>query len=141
MDNPAAQQLKSHGIRPSVQRLAIMQYLMAHRTHPTADRIYSDLQAKIPTLSRTTVYNTLQLLHDHKAVHALSIDSHTVHYDADLTPHAHFMCRCCRAICDLPLAPDVATSPFSDPDYHIEQVQLNYYGVCADCHNAGAGQS
>ena len=31
------EQLQSHNIKPSVQRMAIMTYLMEHRTHPTVD--------------------------------------------------------------------------------------------------------
>ena len=38
-----------------------MEYLMAHRTHPTVDEIYLALSPSIPTLSKTTVYNTLKL--------------------------------------------------------------------------------
>lgn len=44
-----------HNIRPSVQRMAIMGYLMSHSTHPTVDMIYNDLYPDMPTLSKTTV--------------------------------------------------------------------------------------
>ena len=35
--------LLGHGIKPSVQRLAVMEYLKTHCTHPTADEIFSAL--------------------------------------------------------------------------------------------------
>ncbi len=35
--------LQNHNIKPSVQRIAIMNYLMEHRTHPTVDEIYTAL--------------------------------------------------------------------------------------------------
>ena len=54
--------LQNHNIKPSVQRIAIMNYLIEHRTHPTVDEIYTALSPSIPTLSKTTVYNTLKLL-------------------------------------------------------------------------------
>lgn len=129
----ATQLLMDHGIRPSVQRLAIMQYLLDHHTHPTVDVIYNDLQPSMPTLSRTTVYNTLQLLQQHNAVMALTIDSHTVHYDGTVHPHAHFMCRCCGRIIDLPLDQGIPRNPFGDAAFKIEQIQVNYYGVCDAC--------
>ena len=47
--------LVKYGIKPSVQRIAIMDYLMTHRTHPTADEVYMALCDSIPTLSKTTV--------------------------------------------------------------------------------------
>lgn len=50
------ERLQSHSIKPSVQRIAIMQYLMDHHTHPTVDEIYTALAPSMPTLSKTTVY-------------------------------------------------------------------------------------
>lgn len=132
----ATQHLVKHGIRPSVQRVAIMDYLMKHHTHPTVDTIYHDLLPAMPTLSRTTVYNTLELLHSHNAVQALTIDSRNVHYDSMMTPHAHFMCRCCGRIIDLPMHSDLPQNPLPQHVTHVEQIQLNYSGVCDQCHEA-----
>ena len=56
------ERLQGHNIKPSVQRIAIMKYLMEHRTHPTVDEIYTALSPTIPTLSKTTVYNNNILL-------------------------------------------------------------------------------
>lgn len=56
------ERLQGHNIKPSVQRIAIMKYLMEHRTHPTVDEIYTALSPTIPTLSKTTVYNTLKTM-------------------------------------------------------------------------------
>ena len=35
--------LLEYNIKPSMQRIAIMEYLMEHRTHPSADEIYTAL--------------------------------------------------------------------------------------------------
>mgnify|MGYP000565030315 CR=1 FL=1 len=87
--------LQNHNIKPSVQRIAIMTYLMEHRTHPTVDEIYTALAPSIPTLSKTTVYNTLKLLSEQGAAQTLTIDERNTCYDADTTPHAHFLCKHC----------------------------------------------
>lgn len=50
--------LEKCGIKPSLQRIAIVEYLMENRIHPTADDIYHALCIQVPTLSKTTVYNT-----------------------------------------------------------------------------------
>ena len=49
--------LKKNGIKPSVQRMKIFQYLLDHHTHPTVDDIFQNLSPEMPTLSKTTVYN------------------------------------------------------------------------------------
>ena len=48
--NDAYSRLVEHGVKPSVQRLAIMDYLLTHFTHPTVDDIYKALHPIIPTL-------------------------------------------------------------------------------------------
>jgi Fur family transcriptional regulator, peroxide stress response regulator len=53
--------LKNHSIRPSYQRIRIYDYLTSMRNHPTIDMIYSSLIREIPSLSKTTIYNTLRL--------------------------------------------------------------------------------
>lgn len=66
MEMEVYQQLLANGIRPSPQRLAIMNYLLTHRTHPTVDEVYQGLCNEIKTLSRTTVYNTLRMFAEKK---------------------------------------------------------------------------
>ena len=53
--------LIKNGINPSFQRLKILEYLMNNDTHPTVDNIYNALIDIIPTISKTTIYNTLKL--------------------------------------------------------------------------------
>jgi Fe2+ or Zn2+ uptake regulation protein len=93
--------LQNHNIKPSVQRIAIMNYLIEHRTHPTVDEIYTALSPSIPTLSKTTVYNTLKLLSEQGAAQTLTIDERNTCYDADTSPHGHFLCKRCGKIYDL----------------------------------------
>ena len=94
--------LLSFNVKPSVQRLAIMDYLLTHRTHPSIEEIYLALCDDIPTLSKTTVYNTLKLFVEHGAAQMLTIDERSVCYDGDITLHAHFLCKHCNKIFDLP---------------------------------------
>lgn len=128
--------LNAHGIRPSAQRIAIMRYLMENRVHPTADKIYTDLMADNPTLSRTTVYNTLWLFADKHAVTALTIDRTNTRFDYSEMPHAHFLCRCCGKIFDVPacISPIVQSSSIKQAPLHIEHMDIHYTGLCHDCH-------
>ena len=66
------ERLLDHNIKPSMQRIAIMQYLMEHPIHPSADDIYTALSPSMPTLSKTTVYNTLKLFSEQGALREMS---------------------------------------------------------------------
>lgn len=121
-------------IRPSVQRLAIMNYLMTHPIHPTIEDVYKGLSHQIPTLSKTTVYNTLRMLSDKNAAQMITIDEHRVCYDGNTDPHVHFLCRKCGKVIDLfnEVAPQVEVGRMVEGNI-IDEEQLYYKGICAEC--------
>ncbi|MDO4165459.1 MAG: transcriptional repressor [Bacteroides sp.] len=126
--------LQMHNIKPSVQRIAIMQYLMEHLTHPTVDEIYTALAATMPTLSKTTVYNTLKLLSEHGAAQTLTIDERNTCYDANTTPHAHFLCKQCGKVYDLSLKAYIKQVEEMNMDGHdVQEIHYYYKGTCKHC--------
>ena len=135
MDNKSAYEyLMDHGVKPSVQRLAVMEYLLMHRTHPTADEIHSALITKIPTLSKTTVYNTLKLFVEHGAVTMLTIDEKNVKFDVETSDHAHFLCKKCNKVYDIPLYMDHLMKSTALPEgFQLESIALYVRGICKDC--------
>jgi Fe2+ or Zn2+ uptake regulation protein len=129
----AHRHLMQYSIRPSVQRTAVMEYLMNHKTHPTVDEIYMALFPSIPTLSKTTVYNTLNLFLEKGAVQVLAIDEKNARYDVDTSKHAHFFCKSCGKVYDIF---NLESSLFSAPantGFDIHSVELSYYGICNAC--------
>lgn len=126
--------LVSNGIRPSVQRLAIMEYLLTHHNHPTVDDVFLSLGKKITTLSRTTVYNTLRLFAEHHAAQLLTIDERRVCYDGDIRPHVHFFCERCGNVIDLFDEPAPVLSKSREINGNlVTDTQLYYRGICAEC--------
>lgn len=132
----AKEHLEKFGIKPSFQRLKIMQYLLDHKTHPTIDEIYSALVPEIPTLSKTTVYNTLKLFVESNAVLSLGIDEKNVRYDGDTTPHAHFKCLSCGAIRDIfisDFSPILEVFTEQIGNLKILDTEISYKGICENC--------
>lgn len=126
--------LTAHGVKPSVQRLAVMGYLLDHLTHPTADEIYQALIGEIPTLSKATVYNTLRLLVEKGAVLQLTIDERKTCYDAIIEPHAHFMCRRCGRVFDVELKRKSLIGAAMLPQgFTADSTELYIKGICPDC--------
>lgn len=126
--------LTNHGVKPSVQRLAVMDYLVENHTHPTADEIYSALHKQMPTLSKTTVYNTLKLLTEQGAAIQLTIDERNVCFDADVSPHAHFLCTCCGKVYDMSLIdPELEDHVVLPEGFKTTQTALYFRGLCNKC--------
>lgn len=130
----AVERLSDYGIKPSVQRIAIMEYLMTHRTHPTADEVYMALCYSIPTLSKTTVYNTLKLFVDQQAALMLTIDDKLVRFDGDTSLHSHFLCRRCGRVHDLPYSGKKREARELQIEGHaVEEIHHYYKGICREC--------
>ena len=122
--------LNDKKIRPSGLRLKILEYIMTHRTHPTIDEIYEALLKDNPTLSKTTVYNTVKVLVEKGLIIQISIDGHQARFDSDISEHGHFICNECGKIYDFAIisAPKVDLSGFE-----ISETQVYCSGVCKEC--------
>jgi Fur family peroxide stress response transcriptional regulator len=130
----AIDRLLACGVKPSVQRVEIMAYLMTHFTHPTVEEVYKALCPKIKTLSRTTVYNTLRLFSERNAALMITIDEHRVCYDGDTHPHVHFYCKECGRVLDFMEEPaPILTQQREIQGNLVDEMQLYYKGVCAEC--------
>lgn len=121
------------GIRPSHQRLTVLSFLLEHRDHSSADRIYEELHREMPVISRTTVYNTLRLFKDAGVVQTLSIGTNPLIFDADTSPHAHLYCRRCHSVTDIPVQPVdwKRLSDYGGP--YGTHMQVIFDGVCDKC--------
>ncbi len=120
--------IKDCGLRPSPQRIAVAAYVLSHRTHPTADEIFIGLKEQYPSLSKTTVYNTLHSLVSSKGVLEVNIEPGIARFDGCTEPHAHFRCLKCNMIYDI----DLLEMSFPE-EFDISGVQVNLTGCCPQC--------
>ena len=132
--NDLSEELQVLGIRPSVQRIAVMDFLIKNPIHPTIEKIHSELSKTIPTLSKTTVYNTVKTLSENRAIQTLSIDEKSKRYDANTNKHAHFMCNTCGKVFDLPIK-SLEVETENDENHDITEFHLYYRGTCGKCKN------
>ena len=129
----ASSYLLEHGIKPSIQRIVIMEYLETHKTHPTVDEIYNALSPDIPTLSKTTVYNTLKLFVEKGVAISINIDEKNVRYDGDVSVHAHFICSRCGNIYDVYSESLIAVACSKLGNKKVLETQVYYRGYCEKC--------
>lgn len=97
-----AERLERHGVRPSAQRVAIASYVLGTQDHPSADEVWSRVQARFPMVSRATVYNTLQLFTEKKLLRQLVLAEGRQVFDPNVEPHHHFIDDDTGAIRDIP---------------------------------------
>ncbi|MCX6663785.1 MAG: Fur family transcriptional regulator [Euryarchaeota archaeon] len=131
--------LKDHSIKITSQRLEILKYLNEHHTHPNVEEIYSELKKKHPSLSRTTVYNSLEILKKNKIVQSLTISGSELRYDIEESLHHHFLCKKCGAILDISITcPNMDRT--LDGGHRVEEVQGYFKGICKNCQTTEKGR-
>lgn len=131
-DHELTDMMHLRGVRPSAQRIAVLSAIANSGRHPSADEIFRLVVKLYPSLSRTTVYNSLHALAQAGLIRELDIESGTCHYDLALQPvHSHFMCRQCGQIFDMALPEGVADS--HSQGFIVDQVDVIYRGTCPQC--------
>ncbi|HEC79474.1 MAG TPA: transcriptional repressor [candidate division WOR-3 bacterium] len=127
--------LEEKGLKPTYPRLKVIEYLSDNiNSHPTVEMIYEALKGEIPTISITTIYNTLNAFLENKLVAAETITGTEIRYDIVTTPHHHFLCKICGRIIDI----EISCPIFGDGKkmingHKIEEVHGYFKGICKDC--------
>jgi len=124
--------LSSKGIKPTYQRLKILECIQGSGKHLTADSVYRVLVKELPTISKTTVYNTLKAFLKKEILVPLTITGTEVRFDYNTHPHHHLLCEKCGRIIDVNvLCPNLHRKEISG--HCIHELHGYFRGVCSDC--------
>lgn len=129
------QKLRDQGFKLTPQRLAVIKYMLGNMHHPSALTIHGDLKRKYPSLSFSTVYNTLNVLEEIGEVQSVYVFSDHLNYDPYIEPHMHFFCRECKTIHDIhPGDAEGIQPPSGEIDGHfVHSSQVVLRGICKNC--------
>jgi Fe2+ or Zn2+ uptake regulation protein len=94
--------LAACGIQPTPQRIAVAQYVLNTADHPTADHVWMNVRGRCPTLSRATVYNTLNLFTEKGLLRAQFLKEGVAVFDPHVAPHHHFIDEETGKVFDIP---------------------------------------
>lgn len=136
---PMPQSLRYHR---SPQREAILEHVVARKSHLSAEEIYAALRPRHPRLSMGTVYRNLHILVTQGRLRALHFGSGQDLYDGRLDPHYHVLCRGCGELYDLDMPAvqgiDECARAFAN-DFSVESHTLVFHGLCRTCRIRPAG--
>lgn len=126
--------LRQQGVRCTAQRYAILEFLMNHPVHPTAEEIHRAINRRDPRASLATVYKALHALAESGLVRELNLGAGAVRFEYAIARHHHFVCeRCGRAedipwfeIPDEPMRQAVGARPVTGYDLVVR-------GACQRC--------
>lgn len=124
--------------RNTVQQKVIAEQLSKlHGAHPTADDVHSALAADFPSISKATVYRTLNRMADEGCALKVSVSDGADRFDDTLRPHYHVACTECGRVDDVEVTEELASLDFaaaaSASGYEITGHDLLFKGVCEVC--------
>ncbi len=94
--------LAASGIQPTPQRIAVAEYVLSTVNHPTADEVWMKVRDRCPTLSRATVYNTLNLFAEKGLLRTQFLKDGVAVFDRHVAPHHHFIDEETGRVLDIP---------------------------------------
>jgi Fe2+ or Zn2+ uptake regulation protein len=116
--------LRTRGVQPTPQRLAVARFVLGTDSHPTADQVWAKARRACPTLSRATVYNTLNLLAEKGLLKARVITEGVVVFDPHVERHHHFVDEGTGRIHDIPWEAVRVTGESSLRGFEIREYQV-----------------
>lgn len=129
------QRCRAAGLALTVQRRVILEAVANREDHPTAEQIYDVVRARIPEISRATVYRALDSIVQLGLVQRTHHHGPAARFDPKVGHHHHLVCVRCNRLVDyedpqldrLPL-PDEAVTGFRTTGYSV-----HFAGLCAAC--------
>jgi len=109
-----------------------MAFLLKNQRHPTAEMVYSALHPRFPTLSRSTVYQALELFCKKGVAKKVVIEEGEMRFEADTSNHGHFLCLKCGTIFNFTY-PEDTVLPTPNGNFKIVHQHLYYQGFCPPC--------
>jgi Fe2+ or Zn2+ uptake regulation protein len=116
------------------QKIKILEYLRSTKSHPTAEKIFTEVRKSLPAISLTTVYRNLNDLAEKGKVLRMEVNKE-YRYDCDTEPHEHCVCRICGKVIDNATCRRAkrALRTFKSNKFRAESVSIVYSGICKSC--------
>ncbi len=125
---------RARGLRVTNQRREIFRAVAASRQHPSAETVFLQVRRTMPNVSLDTVYRTLTSLEEMELLTRVGASAKE-RFDADMRPHAHFVCTACGEVYDIftPQNTLFATPQEAHQWGEIKCVNVQFRGICKRC--------
>jgi Fe2+ or Zn2+ uptake regulation protein len=126
------QRLRDGGQFATVQRRAILRYLLRHGDHPTTAQIAASV-GRSGAASLATVYNNLALFAKLQLLRTVRAPDGELRWDLRTEPHHHLACSGCGRLVDIEAA--AAEVVVHDPELRrsVQRAEVWLIGRCAQC--------
>ena len=130
------ERLKRRGWRLTAQRRVIAEAMSGSHVHLTAEEVFERASARLPEVSRATVYNTLNELVKLGEIAEVALGSGIRRYDPETVDrHQHLVCERCGTTRDVHPAGEsrLALTASERDRFTLNRVEIVFWGLCPKC--------
>lgn len=120
--------------RMTAQKSFIFGYLKSVKTHPTAETVYKEVKKVLPNISQGTVYRVLNNFKKKGECQTIETKDN-IHFDGDISDHAHFICEKCGNVYDV-MNECAGCNILRNRKLKVGEInkyKINFYGICTKC--------
>jgi len=131
--------LRAAGMRATPQRRAVLEELVGDTSHPTTEELAARVSRRLPGISLSTIYKTLNEFTDVGLVQR--IGGQVMRYDPCTDAHGHSTCTSCGRLGDVRISGsvlDALTRAAAESGFAADSVTASYGGLCAECATASS---
>lgn len=126
--------MREKGFKLTRQRMAVVDIIAGEKSHPSAFSIFAKARKKVPRISLSTVYYTLDAMKSAGLIKELEFDDRDSRYEGDVSDHLNLVCKACGRIMDFKAASPVPTENVEKlTGFRVDSMRLEYYGFCRKC--------
>ena len=125
--------------RETKQRKIILETLKEYPMHPNANQLVELIVNKYKDFSVATVFRNLKQLAKEGIIKKIDGLDNTTHFDHNIHPHYHFLCKKCGKIYDVSdnIAPELIKKAEGETGFIIEEHDIILQGICKNCIEKG----
>ena len=135
MSRGVVQELRDAGLRPTRQRLSVLESLGDRPDAVTAQDLHAELRRDGASVGLTTVYRTLTALADAGLLDVFAREGEQAFRRCGTVHHHHLVCESCNKVEELS-ADEVEDWVHQAADRHGFEVtghRADIFGICSDC--------
>jgi Fur family transcriptional regulator, ferric uptake regulator len=138
-----APQLRSRGFRVTAQRMAVLHVLRHSQSRLSPSQIYERAQQRLPGLTETTVYRTLDFLARNGFAWPIRMGTRHLVYELAGPRHHHLICKQCGSEIEIEhgLLRNLYARLEAASGYQVSEDHLTLFGLCPRCQKTNSGKA
>ncbi len=117
------------------QREVVLEVILDAPDHLTANEVFTNAKAKLPSISFATVYNSLRFLKDAGHIAEIQFGNGASRFDRMTSRHDHAICTKCGMLVDIEMEHplELVNRAAAISNFKPEFLEFTLRGVCPEC--------